>query len=133
MEFLDLSESSAHLELLRLRSQAYSSLYGYAGGAISPQAQINLFDFSLHDRLSSSHVDKIWDFRTGLLDWQRNLTPTLKVAYADQTTIADANHVQSNLALMYNQVRRRKDLSCSWRIPETKTCGSRLLQSAHTI
>lgn len=103
-EFGDSDASNAHLELLRLKSQAYSSLYGYAGTAISPQAEISLFDFKLSDRLSKGHIEKIIEFKRGLADWHNQLAAKFKPVKNTDGFIIDADHVNANLFLIYHEV-----------------------------
>lgn len=103
-DFGDSDASNAHLELMRLKSQAYSSLYGYAGTAISPQAEISLFDFKLSDRLSNGHIEKIIEFKRGLTDWHNQLVPKFKPVTNSDGFILDADHVNANLFLIYHEV-----------------------------
>lgn len=104
-EFGDSDASNAHLELMRLKSQAYSSLYGYAGTAISPQAEISLFDFKLSDRLSQGHIEKIMEFKRGLVDWHGQLAVKFKPVKNTDGFVIDADHVNANLFLTYHEVR----------------------------
>lgn len=103
-EFGDSDASNAHLELMRLKSQAYSSLYGYAGTAISPQAEISLFDFKLSDRLSKGHIEKIVEFKRGLADWHSQLAVKFRPVKNTDGFIIDADHVNANLFLIYHEV-----------------------------
>lgn len=103
-DFGDSDASNAHLELMRLKSQAYSSLYGYAGTAISPQSEISLFDFKLSDKLSNEHIEKISAFQRGLTDWHDQLAARLRPVKSTDGFIIDADHVNANLFLIYHEV-----------------------------
>ena len=103
-EFFDSDESNAHLELMRLRSQAYSSLYGYAGIAINPHSHISLFDFDLAMPLPPQHLDKISEFFDGSITWESELPPSLRLAKNWDGSVQNLNRVNANLYLIYHQV-----------------------------
>ncbi|OQU97969.1 Fungal Zn2-Cys6 binuclear cluster domain-containing protein isoform 3 [Cladophialophora immunda] len=103
MEFFDSEESNAHLELMRLRGQAYSSLYGYAGTAINPYSHISLFDFDLGNSLSQQHLDKMDEFHQGLIAWQQELPGKLKLARSFEGSGLNPSRVTANLHLIYHQ------------------------------
>ncbi|EXJ78276.1 hypothetical protein A1O3_09437 [Capronia epimyces CBS 606.96] len=105
LEFFDAEDSNIHLELMRLRSQAYSSLYGYAGTAVNPYSYISLFDFELSRPLSRQHLDKISEFHQALLGWENELPPALKVVRGWDGSWTNLNRVNANLYLIYHQVR----------------------------
>jgi len=104
LDFFDAEESNAHLELMRLRSQAYSSLYGYAGTAINPYSHISLFDFDLSLPLSEQHLDKISEFHQGLINWESELPAALKLGRSWDGSLLNLNRVTANLYLIYHQV-----------------------------
>ncbi|KAI1612766.1 fungal-specific transcription factor domain-containing protein [Exophiala viscosa] len=103
MEFFDPEESNAHLEIMRLRGQAYSSLYGYAGTAINPYSHISLFDFDLGGCLSQQHLDKMFEFHQGLLTWHRDLPVQLQLARSWDGSLLNLNRVTASLHLIYHQ------------------------------
>ncbi|EXJ66005.1 uncharacterized protein A1O5_10982 [Cladophialophora psammophila CBS 110553] len=103
MEFFDSEESNAHLELMRLRGQAYSSLYGYAGTAINPYSHISLFNFDLGNSLSQQHLDKMDEFHQGLVAWQQELSEKLKLARSLNGSMLNLSRVTANLHLIYHQ------------------------------
>ncbi|KIX95716.1 uncharacterized protein Z520_08423 [Fonsecaea multimorphosa CBS 102226] len=103
MEFFDSEESNAHLELMRLRGQAYSSLYGYAGTAINPYSHISLFDFDLGNPLSQQHLDKMDEFHQGLIAWQQELPEKLKLARSFEGSGLNPSRVTATLHLIYHQ------------------------------
>ncbi|KAL2444599.1 hypothetical protein ABEF95_017097 [Exophiala dermatitidis] len=102
-EFFDAEESNIHLELMRLRSQAYSSLYGYAGTAINPYSHISLFDFELSRPLSQQHLDKICEFHQALLRFENELPVSMKMVQAWDGSRANINRVNAHLYLIYHQ------------------------------
>jgi hypothetical protein len=104
LEFFDPQESNIHLELMRLRSQAYSSLYGYAGTAVNPYSYISLFDFELSLPLSQQHLDKISEFHQALISWESELPSTLKIVRGWDGSRTNLNSVNANLYLIYHQV-----------------------------
>jgi hypothetical protein len=120
LEFFDSEESNAHLELMRLRSQAYSSLYGYAGVAINPYSHISLFDFDLAVPLSQQHLDKMDEFYRGLLCWRKDLPPALKLGRNWDGSMLNLNRVNANLHLIYHQVR---SLVPDWAMPCLRLCS----------
>jgi len=113
MEFFDPEESNAHLEIMRLRGQTYSSLYGYAGTAINPYSHISLFDFDLGSRLSQQHLDKMEEFHLGLLTWHQDLPVQLQLARSWDGSLMNLNRVTASLHLIYHQVGTMLD--SSWR------------------
>ena len=104
LDFFDSDESNAHLELMRLRGQAYSSLYGYAGTAINPYSHISLFNFDLGNSLSQQHLDKMDEFHQGLIAWQKDLLPKLKLIRSWDGSLMNLNRVNASLYLIYHQV-----------------------------
>lgn len=104
LDFFDSDESNAHLELMRLRGQAYSSLYGYAGTAINPYSHISLFNFDLGNSLSQQHLDKMDEFHQGLIAWQKDLSPKLKLIRSWDASLMNLNRVNASLYLIYHQV-----------------------------
>lgn len=136
MEFFDSDESNAHLELMRLRGQAYSSLYGYAGTAINPYSHISLFDFDLGDSLSQQHLDKMDEFHQGLISWRQELLTKLKLARSWDGSMLNLNRVTANLHLVYHQVRSFHHagfLSSLLIWPRPLLCSSDLLWSIFTM
>ncbi|KAJ9622524.1 hypothetical protein H2204_011537 [Knufia peltigerae] len=103
LDFFDSDESNAHLELMRLRGQAYSSLYGYAGTAINPYSHISLFNFDLGNSLSQQHLDKIDEFHQGLIAWQQELLPKMKLLRSWDGSLMNLNRVNASLHLIYHQ------------------------------
>lgn len=104
LEFFDDQESNIHLELMRLRSQAYSSLYGYAGTAINPYSNISLFDFNLGDSLSQQHLDKIHEFNRALNTWECDLPTAMRIARSWDGSMMNINRINANMYLIYHQV-----------------------------
>lgn len=104
LEFFDPEESNIHVELMRLRSQAYSSLYGYAGTAINPYSYISLFDFELSLSLPQQHLDKITEFHQALVSWENELPPAMKIVSGWDGSRTNLNRVNANLYLIYHQV-----------------------------
>ncbi|KIW16287.1 hypothetical protein PV08_06338 [Exophiala spinifera] len=102
-DFFDSDESNAHLEVMRLRGQAYSSLYGYAGTAINPYSHISLFNFDLGNLLSQQHLDKMDEFHQGLIAWQKDLLPKLKLIRNWDGSLINLNRVNASLHLIYHQ------------------------------
>lgn len=105
MDFFDSDESNSHLELMRLRGQAYSSLYGYAGTAINPYPHISLFNFDLGNTLSQQHLDKMDEFHQGLIAWKSELSAKLTVMRSWDGSLLNLNQVNASLHLIYHQVR----------------------------
>lgn len=110
LDFFPGEVANIHIELMRLRSQAYSSLYGYAGTAINPYSYISLFDFDLSHRLSKEHLDKIREFHQGLVTLENELPSSLKLVRGWNGSIMNLNRVNAHLYLIYHQVSvpRRK-------------------------
>lgn len=104
LEFFDDQESNIHLELMRLRSQAYSSLYGYAGTAINPYSNISLSDFNLGDSLSQQHLDKIHEFNRALNSWECDLPAAMRIARSWDGSMMNINRINANMYLIYHQV-----------------------------
>ncbi|EXJ88394.1 hypothetical protein A1O1_05324 [Capronia coronata CBS 617.96] len=104
LDFFDAEELNIHLELMRLRSQAYSSLYGYAGTAINPYSYISLFDFELSLPLSQQHLDKISEFHQALVSFENELPMALKVVRGWNGSWTNLNRVNAQLYLIYYQV-----------------------------
>jgi hypothetical protein len=90
---------------MRLRGQAYSSLYGYAGTAINPYSHISLFNFDLGTALSQQHLDKMDEFHQGLIAWQKELLGKLKLVRSWDGSLLNLNQVNASLHLIYHQVR----------------------------
>lgn len=90
---------------MRLRSQAYSSLYGYAGTAINPHSHISLFNFDLGNTLSQQHLDKMGEFHQGLIDWETELLVKLRLVRSWDGSLLNLNQVNASLYLIYHQVR----------------------------
>lgn len=90
---------------MRLRSQAYSSLYGYAGTAINPHSHICLYDFTLGQNLSSQHLDKMTEFYESLLAWENELSASLKIVRNQDNSLINLNRVNGVMYLIYHQVR----------------------------
>lgn len=105
LDFFDADEANEHLELMRLRSQAYSSLYGYAGTAINPQSHICLLNFDLGESLTSQHLDKMAEFCDSLTAWESELSPSLRVGQEWNGAMVNLNRVNANMYLIYYQVR----------------------------
>ncbi|KIV92190.1 hypothetical protein, variant [Exophiala mesophila] len=103
LEFFDDQESNIHLELMRLRSQAYSSLYGYAGTAINPYSNISLFDFNLGDCLTQQHLDKIHEFNRALNTWEADLPTAMRIARSWDGSMMNINRINANMYLIYHQ------------------------------
>ncbi|KAH0843878.1 proline utilization trans-activator [Fonsecaea pedrosoi] len=103
MEFFDSEEANAHMELMRLRGQAYSSLYGYAGTAINPYSHISLYDFDLRNSLSQQHLDKMDEFHQGLIAWQQELPERLKLARSLDGSGFNPSRSIASLHLTYHQ------------------------------
>lgn len=89
---------------MRLRSQGYSSLYGYAGTAINPYSHISLFDFDLSHTLSPQLLDKMTEFRQGLAIWESDLPAALRQLHNWDGSIQNLSQVTVNLYLIYHQV-----------------------------
>lgn len=89
---------------MRLRSQAYSSLYGYAGTAINPYSYISLFDFDLGHALTQQHLDKMDEFHRGLVSWQTELPETYRLIRSWDGSMLNFNRVNANLHLIHHQV-----------------------------
>lgn len=90
---------------MRLRGQAYSSLYGYAGTAINPYSHISLFNFELGNTLPQQYLDKIDEFHQGLVGWQKELLGKLKLVQSWDGSLLNLNQVNASLHLIYHQVR----------------------------
>ncbi len=105
LDFFDSEELNAHLELMRLRGQALSSLYGYAGTAINPHSHISLFDFDLGNSLPQQHLDKIFEFHQAFIAWQESLPTKLKLVQVADGTMLNLSRVNASLYLIYHQVR----------------------------
>jgi hypothetical protein len=104
LDFFDSEESNAHLEVMRLRGQTLSSLYGYAGIAINPHSYISLFDFDLGNALPQQHLDKMFEFHEVFIAWQEGLPTKLKLVRAADGTMLNLSRVNASLYLIYHQV-----------------------------
>ena len=104
LEFADAEEHNQHLELMRLRSQAYSSLYGYAGTAINPFSWICLMDHDFKHPLNEQHLDKIVEFYDSLASWEAELSDQMKVTRSWDGSVMNLNRVNAHLYLTYYQV-----------------------------
>ena len=104
LDFFDSDESNAYLELMRLRGQALSSLYGYAGTAINPHSHISLFDFDLGNSLPQQHLDKMFEFHQAFIAWQEGLPTKLKLVQVADGTRFNLSRVNASLYLIYHQV-----------------------------
>ena len=91
---------------MRLRSQAYSSLYGYAGTAINPHSHVCLFDNDLDRALTAEHLDKMAEFHASLVSWESELTPSMKISRDWDDSMVNLNRVNANMYLIYHQVGR---------------------------
>lgn len=104
LDFFDADEANQHLELMRLRSQATSSLYGYAGTAINPQSHICLLNYELGEPLTAQHLDKMTEFYESLVAWESELSTAMKIAPSWDNSLVNLNRVNANLYLIYHQV-----------------------------
>lgn len=89
---------------MRLRSQAYSSLYGYAGTAINPHPHICLYDFAFGQPLTSQHLDKMAEFYESLLSWENDLSVSVKIGRNHDNSLINLNRFNGVLYLIYHQV-----------------------------
>lgn len=103
-EFFDASVANAYLDVMRLRSQAYSALYGYAGKDCTPFSNVSFFDHGLDSPLSQAHLDKIHEFLVGLIAWERKNSPRLKITHLADGTVDNLSRVTGVLYLIYYQV-----------------------------
>ncbi|KAK5390078.1 hypothetical protein LTR20_003204 [Exophiala xenobiotica] len=103
LDFFDSEESNAHLEVMRLRGQTLSSLYGYAGIAINPHSYISLFDFDLGNALPQQHLDKMFEFHEVFIACQEGLPTKLKLVRAADGTMLNLSRVNASLYLIYHQ------------------------------
>jgi proline utilization trans-activator len=104
LEFADSECLNQHLELMRLRSQGYSSLYGYAGTAINPFSHICLMDHELGQPLTSQHLDKSLEFYDSLVSWETELPPSHRVHKGWDGAMLNLNRINATLYLIYYQV-----------------------------
>ncbi|CZS97845.1 uncharacterized protein RAG0_06737 [Rhynchosporium agropyri] len=102
-EFFDETVANAYLAVMRLRSQAYSALYGYAGKDCTPFSDVSFFDHGLDSPLSQAHLDKIHEFYLGFKSWEETNPPALKIQYCDDGTIFNLNRITGMLYLSFYQ------------------------------
>jgi hypothetical protein len=103
LEFFDADEANQHLELMRIRGQGYSSLYGYAGTAINPQSHICLLRHELGEPLTPQHLDKIAEFIESFASWESELPPAMKVGQDWNNVMTNLNRFSAHLYLIYYQ------------------------------
>jgi len=103
-EFFDVDVANAYLDVMRLRSQAYSALYGYAGKDCTPFSDVSFFDHGLESPLSQAHLDKIHEFHLGLTSWEQTNSPALKITHHADGTPSNLSRVTGMLYLTYYQV-----------------------------
>lgn len=103
-EFFDATVANAYLDVMRLRSQAYSALYGYAGKDCTPFSNVSFFDHGLDTPLSQAHLDKIHEFHLGLTNWERNNSPALRIAHHSNGAVSNLTRTTGMLYLTYYQV-----------------------------
>ncbi|KPI39485.1 putative transcriptional regulatory protein [Cyphellophora attinorum] len=103
LEFFDADEANQHLELMRIRGQGYSSLYGYAGTAINPQSHICLLRHELGEPLTSQHLDKIAEFIDSFASWESELSPAMKIGQDWNNVMTNLNRFNAHLYLIYYQ------------------------------
>lgn len=103
-EFFDADVANAYLEVMRLRSQAYSALYGYAGKDCTPFSDVSFFDHGLDSPLSQAHLDKINEFHLGLKAWEHSNVQALKLMHHADGTVSNLSRVTGILYLAYYQV-----------------------------
>jgi len=102
-EFFDVDVANAYLDVMRLRSQAYSALYGYAGKDCTPFSDVSFFDHGLESPLSQAHLDKIHEFHLGLTSWEQTNSPALKITHHADGTPSNLSRVTGMLYLTYYQ------------------------------